>query len=197
MRKKEMTLKILRLKTKLATLVGGATLGLLLGCLAAPTTSLAEDKLQFALTPSSQQLADCMPDASLVATVKLTSDRRGFDIFEIKARNLPPQRHFTVFLIQQAGAPFGAAEYVGDLSTDKHGNGDNAFKLIVAEAFSSTIVSGVRTRADLNRIGVWFADPMDDDFCLGAGSPVTPFDGDNEAGVQAFNSADADPLPAP
>ncbi len=52
-------------------------------------------------------------------------------------------------------------------------------------------------RVDLNRVGVWFADPLDDDFCLGPNSPVTPFDGDNEAGVQAFNSANAEPLPAP
>jgi hypothetical protein len=35
------------------------------------------------------------------------------------------------------------------------------------------------------------------DFCLGKNSPVTPFDGDNEAGVQAFNSANTQPLPAP
>jgi hypothetical protein len=58
-------------------------------------------------------------------------------------------------------------------------------------------VNGSRVRVDLNRVGMWFADPKDDDFCLGANSPVTPFDGDNQAGVQAFNSADADPLPAP
>ena len=192
-----MSLKIMNLEKKLATLVGGAAVGLLLGCLAAPTASLAQDQLQFELTPSSQQLAECMPDASLVATLKPTTDRRGFDSFEIEARNLPPQRDFTVFLIQQAGAPFGAAEYIGDFHTDKHGNGDNQFRAIVAEAFSSTIVNGVRTRSDLNRIGVWFADPLDDDFCLGAGTPPTPFDGDNEAGVQAFNSANADPLPAP
>ena len=42
----------------------------------------------------------------------------------------------------------------------------------------------------------WFADPKDDEFCL-PGSGATPFDGDNEAGVQAFNSANAAPLPAP
>ena len=46
-------------------------------------------------------------------------------------------------------------------------------------------------------MGMWFADPADDDFCLGPNTPVTPFDGDNEAGVQAFNSANAQPLPAP
>jgi len=41
---------------------------------------------------------------------------------------------------------------------------------------------------------MWFADPMDDDFCLGPNSPETPFDGDNDAGVQAFISTNAAPL---
>jgi len=82
-------------------------------------------------------------------------------------------------------------------STNRHGNATNTFRLIVDEAFSSTLVNGQRTRVDLNQVGMWFADPADDDFCLGANSPVTPFDGDNEAGVQAFNSAHTQPLPAP
>ncbi len=159
--------------------------------------ALADEVVQLALTPSTPVLAACMPDATLDVKVKLTTDRTGFDRFEIRARHLPPDRDFTVFLLEKAGAPFGAAEYIGDFSTNKRGNGRNTFRLIVQEAFSSTIVDGVRTRVDLNRIGVWFADPEGDDFCLGAGSPVTPFDGDNQAGVQAFNSANADPLPAP
>ena len=56
-------------------------------------------------------------------------------------------------------------------------------------------MNGKRVRVDLNRLGAWFADPADDDFCLGKNSPVTPFDGDDEAGVQAFNSRNAAPLP--
>ena len=44
------------------------------------------------------------------------------------------------------------------------------------------------TRTDLNSIGFWFADPKDDDGCLGAASPVTGFDGDASAGVQMMNS---------
>jgi hypothetical protein len=61
----------------------------------------------------------------------------------------------------------------------------------------STLVNGSRQRVDLNRIGVWFADPLADDFCLGVNNAITPFDGDNAAGVQVFNSANAEPLPAP
>jgi len=172
-------------------------IGLLLGILAAPAAVRAADAVNLELAPSSQQLADCMPNASLKVNVRLTTDKVGFDALEIRARHLPPNRAFTVFLLEQAGSPFGAAEYIGDLSTDKHGNGHKTFHLIVQEAFSSTIVNSARVRAELNRVGVWFADPADDDFCLGPGGPVTPFDGDNEAGVQAFNSANADPLPDP
>jgi hypothetical protein len=149
------------------------------------------------LTPSSDQLARCMPDANVRITVKSTTDAVGSDAFTVRARHLPPSRDFTVFLLETAGAPFGAAEYIGDITTDANGRADNTFHLIVDEAFSSTIVNGERVRVDLNQVGMWFADPADDDFCLGQNSPVTPFDGDNEAGVQAFNSANTQPLPAP
>jgi hypothetical protein len=149
------------------------------------------------LTPSSAQLAQCMPNADVDVNVRLTTDRLGFDVFDITAQHIGPNRDYTVFLLEQAGAPFGAAEYIGDLSTNDDGYGQAEFHLIVQEAFASTLVNGSRVRVDLNRVGMWFADPKDDDFCLGPNSPVTPFDGDNEAGVQAFNAANAAPLPAP
>ena len=174
-------------------------MALLVGSFASPRLARAGgDSLQFELTPSSAKLAQCMPDASLVVTVTPNTDRKGSDTFQIRAKNLPPSRSFTVFLLEQAASPFGAAEYIGDVTTNPQGNGHSTFNLIVNEAFSSTIVSGTRVRADLNRIGVWFADPNDDDFCFGqGGGATTPFDGDGEAGVQAFNSANADPLPQP
>jgi hypothetical protein len=173
-------------------------IGLPLGGLAGCGSASADDDLMLELTPSSAQLAQCMPDATLNVRVKLTTDKAGFDRFEIRAHHLPPERQFTVFLLEQAGSPFGAAEYIGDFSTNKNGDGQNTFNLIVQEAFSSTIVDGHRVRVDLNEVGVWFADPADDDFCLGpGGGPTTPFDGDNQAGAQVFNSANTDPLPAP
>jgi hypothetical protein len=159
----------------------------------------AEPPVHLKLTPSTPQLAACMPHARLKVTVDQTVDQVGFDSFHIKARHLAPKRDYTVFLLEQAGAPFGAAEYIGDFSTNKRGNAQNTFKLIVSEAFSSTLVNGQRVRVDLNRVGVWFADPADDDFCPATPGTdkATPFDGDDEAGVQAFNSANAQPLPAP
>lgn len=141
------------------------------------------------------QLAQCMPHADVQVDVKLTTEKKGFDTFEITMRHVAPNRDYTVFLLEQAGFPFGAAEYIGEVSADAQGNGHAEYHLIVQEAFASTMVNGQRVRADLNHVGLWFADPKDDDFCLGPNSPVTQFDGDNEAGVLAFGAPDSLPLP--
>jgi hypothetical protein len=139
-----------------------------------------------------------MPKARVRIGVDETVDQVGFDSFTVDAKGLPPKTTFTVFLLEQPGAPFGAAEYIGDFTSDRKGRSHNTFKLIVSEAFSSTLVDGKRVRVDLNQVGAWFADPAGDDFCFGKGQgAVTPFDGDDEAGVQAFNSANTIPLPAP
>jgi hypothetical protein len=160
--------------------------------------SQAPSVTELHLTPSSAQLATCMPHAQVTVTDISTTEQLGFDVLKVRARALPPNRDFTVFLLETAGSPFGAAQYIGDITTDKHGNAKNQFHAIVDEAFASTIVNDKRVRVDLNQVGMWFADPADDDFCLGPGAGgITPFDGDNEAGVQAFNSANTQPLPAP
>jgi hypothetical protein len=159
------------------------------------------DEVAFRLAPSTPAIAACFPKLKAQVEVDLETDQKGRDDFEIEASGLPPKTDFTVFLLETPGTPFGAAEYIGDFTTDKHGRGENTFKLIVAEAFASTLVDGARVRAELNHVGFWFADPAGDDGCFGAGQgAVTPFDGDNEAGVQVMNSANAlpgAPLPPP
>jgi hypothetical protein len=141
------------------------------------------------LTPSSAQLAACFPKAKARVTVDLTTAAIGKDSFTVQASGLRPKTDFTVFLLEKAGAPFGAAEYIGDFSTDRWGNGTGRFTLIVEEAFAFN--NETKARTDLNAVGFWFADPKDDDQCLGANSPVTGFDGDGEAGVQMMNSGTA------
>src|SRR5262249_22101374 len=130
-------------------LTGVLGVGLLLGSLVTPATAEDIEPVHLGLTPSSGQLAQCMPDAKLDVTVRLTTEQRGFDRFDIRASNLPPDRDFTVFLLEQAQSPFGAAEYIGDFSTDENGEAHNTFRLIVQEAFSSTLVNGNRVRVDL------------------------------------------------
>ena len=149
------------------------------------SASAAAKTISLRLRPSSPQLAACFPHASRV-TVALTTDAVGKDKFHIIATGLKPNTDFTVFLIEKAGAPFGAVEYIGDFTTDRYGKAANTFRLIVEEAFAFN--NETQVRKELNSVGFWFADPKDDDGCLGAASPVTQFDGDASAGVQMMNS---------
>jgi hypothetical protein len=149
-------------------------------------STAAPNHVHVTLHPSSPALAACFPHAKANVDVALTTDRIGKDTLTIKAYGLKPRTDYTVFLLQKAGAPFGAAEYIGDFTTNRHGRATNGYNLIVEEAFAFNNQTGTRT--DLNSVGVWFADPKDDNGCLGNGSPVTGFDGDASAGVQMLNS---------
>jgi hypothetical protein len=154
----------------------------------ASRTSTPPAHAHLRLKPSSPALAACFPHAGAKVRVDLTTDKIGKDTFTIRAHGLKPRTDFTVFLLEKSGAPFGAAEYIGDFTTNRWGRASNAYKLIVEEAFAFNNETGTRT--DLNSVGVWFADEKDDDGCLGEGSPVTGFDGDARAGVQMLNSRD-------
>ena len=141
---------------------------------------------RLSLTTSNAALAACFPHARANVKVQLTTDKIGKDRFDIYASGLRPKTAFTVFLLEKPTPKFGAAEYIGDFTTDRHGRGHGRFTLIIEEAFAFNGDTGART--DLNSVGFWFADPKDDDQCLGPNSPVTPFDGDASAGVQMMNS---------
>lgn len=166
-----------------------------LAVLAAPahadggTTARTPDRHAYVnMQTSSPKLASCFPHARAKVTVDLTTAKRGFDTVRIDAHGLQPNTQFTTFFLQQAAAPFGAAEYYGDFNTNSHGDGWAQFHLIAEEAFAFNNIT--HQRIDLNSMGFWFADEKADDACLGANSPVTGFDGDGAAGVQMMNSAD-------
>jgi len=163
----------------------------------------SKDYINFKLAPSNDKLAECMPHVKVSISVALRTDATGRDIFTADISGGPKNTSFTIFLLERPDKGFGAAEYIGDLNTNKYGKGHVELRLIVEEAFSSTLVNEgtdheKRVRKELNHVGMWFADPKDDDFCFGPnGGAVTPFDGDDEAGVQAFNSAKLKAAPLP
>jgi hypothetical protein len=147
----------------------------------------------FTLTPPAA-LANCLPDATARVTVFSKEDVIGVDTFDLVAQGLPPNTEFTVFLCEQPNPPFGAAQYIGDFTTNRSGKGFLRVDTIVNEAFASTLVGNQRVRKELNHVVIWFADPEDDDFCFGAGGGVTtPFDGDGVAGATVLSSANALP----
>lgn len=150
------------------------------------TLKAPKDTVSLKMQASSDDLAYCFPHAKAKVKVDLTTDAIGKDKFTIDASGLKPTTDFTIFLIEKAGAPFGAVEYIGDMTTDQYGSAHNTLNLIVEEAFAFN--NETQVRAELNSVGFWFADPQDDNGCLGGGSPVTQFDGDAEAGVQMMNT---------
>jgi hypothetical protein len=92
-------------------------------------------------------------------------------------------------LTELPDAPFGAVEYIGEFTTNAEGRGSLRVDSVIEDAFSSTVVNGARVRKDLNHVVMWFADASADDFCFAPQTgPVTPFDGDGEAGGSALSS---------
>jgi hypothetical protein len=155
-------------------------------------TTHAQDRrepFKFNLVTPSATIAACVPNAKATVTVLPGEETRGVDTFDLKVDGLVPNTAFTVFLTELPDLPFGASEYIGEFTTNAAGKGSLRVDSIINEAFASTIVSGVRTRAELNHVVIWFADPAADDVCFGpGGGPVTPFDGDNEAGATILSS---------
>jgi hypothetical protein len=149
-----------------------------------------EDTLQFNLAPAADNIAACYPEAAAAVTVALTADQAGTDSFRLSARGLRPHTTFAVFLTEQPVPPFGAVEYIGDLITNGKGKATLVVNAIIGEAFSSQLgADGQRVRKELNHVVFWFADPTDADGCFAPGkAPVTPFDGDGQAGPAAMSS---------
>ena len=129
----------------------------------------------------------CFPNASAKVTVFPKEEERGVDTLDLKAEGLPPNTSFTVFLTELAEIPFGASEYIAEFTTNAAGKGSVRVDAVIQEAFAFDGIT--RVRKELNHVVVWFADPQDDDVCFGAGGgPITPFDGDKQAGATVLSS---------
>ena len=146
------------------------------------------EPFRFSLVPASTTIESCLPNATAAVTVLPKEDSRGVDTLDLKAEGLPPHTEFSVFLTESA-VSVGAAQYIGDFTTNAEGRGSMRVDTIVDDAFSSTVVNGARVRSELNHIVMWFSDPDADNFCFApATGPITPFDGDNQAGAAALSS---------
>jgi hypothetical protein len=142
------------------------------------------EPFRFSLVATS---ATCFPNASATVTVLPKEEVRGVDTLDVKAKGLPPNTSFTVFLTELAEFPFGASEYIAELTTTAAGRGSVRVDAVIEEAFAFD--GNTRVRKDLNHVVVWFADPKDDDVCFGpGGGPTTPFDGDGQAGATVLSS---------
>jgi hypothetical protein len=149
--------------------------------------------------------ANCLPYARGIVRVTPGSLN---DLMEVAVAGLPPQTDFDLFVTQLPNAPFGVAWYQSDLHTDDEGHGYVQVRGIFdVETFSLspggpsggeeptqnlagpavTDTNAVFRPTHQYHLGLWFNSP-DDAAKAGCPAAVTPFNGEQHAGVQALST---------
>jgi len=155
-------------------------------------TRAAASSFSFALKPSSAAISACLPKAG--GHVTITPGALN-DTMTVSLHGMPPGAGFDLFVIQQPTAPFGVSWYQSDIQANSNGAGSATVKGIFdAETFSVS-PGGTTTFAPTHQyhLGVWFNDP-NVPFNLGCepgatAAIVTPFNGEQNAGIQVVNTA--------
>jgi len=165
---------------------------------AAPVNSVAAaagsgsgSAVSFGLIPS-PGIKSCLPHAQGNVTIVPGSLN---DLMAVSIHGMPANSDFDLFVIQQPNKPFGVSWYQTDIHADSHGNGFVTVRGVFDVETFSVSPGGTTTFAPTHQyhLGLWFNDP-NLPFQLGcepgATSPVvTPFNGEQHAGIQVLNTA--------
>ena len=172
-----------------------AAMGLTAAFAAIPGASAAPhvaDSFSFSLVPSSAAISACLPNAGGHATITAGNLN---DTMKVTLTGMPPNTGFDLFVIQQPTAPFGVSWYQTDIHAGSTGSGSATVKGVFDKETFSVSPGGTTTFAPTHQyhLGVWFNDP-NVPFSLGcepgATTPVvTPFNGEQNAGIQVVNTA--------
>ena len=186
---------------KLAALATTGAVAVAISVTVATSATATSSTLTFALQPSSAAISACLPHASGHVTIT-TGDHN--DTMKVTVSGMPANKGFDLFVIQTPAAPFGVSWYQSDIQANDNGFGSATVRGIFdAETFSVS-PGGTTTFAPTHQyhLGLWFNNPAVP-FNLGcepgATAPiVTPFNGNQHAGIQVLNTAqfpvDAGPL---
>src|SRR6266702_8952563 len=168
-----------------------AALGLAMASSAGATASRS-DSFSFRLTPAAG-ISACLSHAR--GEVTITPGRLN-DKMRVSVHGLPARTEFDLFVIQTPNKPFGVSWYQSDLNTGRHGNGTATVRGIFDRETFSVSPGGTTTFAPTHQyhLGLWFNNP-NTPFRLGCepGAPtavVTPFNGEQHAGIQVLNTAE-------
>jgi hypothetical protein len=171
-----------------------AASGALVISLAAARSAVASNSapaLGFHFTMIRTPGVTCLPNARGSVTIVRGAQN---DTMTISVRGLPPHTGFDLFVIQLPNKPFGVSWYQSDLQTGRRGRGTVVVKGIFnRETF--TLVPGATTPTAVHQfhLGLWFNNPAKP-FNLGcehgqAVPIVTPFNGEQHAGIQILNTS--------
>jgi hypothetical protein len=183
----------------LGTAAAGTALAMSLGLTAAsasPVSSAAapanSHSFTFALVPS-PGIKACLPHLGGFATITPGSQN---DLMQVTVFGAPRNADFDLFVIQQPLKPFGVSWYQTDVNANSHGVGQASVRGIFDRETFSVSLGGTTTFAPTHQyhLGLWFNDP-NLPFALGCEpgakvAAVTPFNGEQHAGIQALNTAE-------
>jgi hypothetical protein len=163
---------------------------------AAPVTASAKTSpsgsFTFALVPS-PGIKACLPHAGGSVTITPGSEN---DTMQVTISGMPRDAGFDLFVIQQPLKPFGVSWYQTDVNANSQGIGEATVRGVFDVETFSVSPGGTTTFAPTHQyhLGLWFNDPSVP-FNLGcepgATAPiVTPFNGEQHAGIQALNTSE-------
>ena len=172
-----------------ATIIGGVTAYGLTSASAAPQYGSGTFTFKLVASPG---IAKCLPKARGQAWITPNSLN---DVMKVTLWGMPAGSDFDLFVIQYPGKPFGVAWYQSDVNVGKNGSGSATVQGIFdKETFSVSTGGTVKFKPTHQfHLGVWFNNP-NLPFKLGcepgAKTPtVTPFNGEQHAGIQVVNTA--------
>jgi hypothetical protein len=187
-----------------------AVLSLLVVALAAATAFAVDSTTTFNMVRSQTAVAnDCLKGAKANVNVRTTPTDQ--QIMDVTVNHAPKNTEFELFVTQQPNSPFGVSWYQSDFETNNQGQGEVRARGIFSEelfAFAPGVVKAPQVDnkdAEKNpafdpvhtfHLGLWFGSPEEAE---DAGCPdtVTAFDGDHEAGIQAFSTRNFPNLKGP
>jgi hypothetical protein len=154
----------------------------------------------FKLVPSAG-ISSCLPHARGTVAI-FTHDEN--DTMVVHVAGLPKNSEFDLFVIQLPDKPFGVSWYQSDINVGANGSGTATVRGIFDKETFSVSPGGTVTFKPTHQfhLGVWFNNPSLP-FRLGcepgqAAPVVTPFNGEQHAGIQVVNTgnfpANAGPL---
>jgi hypothetical protein len=186
---------------KLAALATTGAVAVAISVMVATSATATSSTFTFALQPSSAAISTCLPNAKGSVTITTGSLN---DSMKVTISGMPHNTGFDLFVIQQPTAPFGVSWYQTDIHAGSTGTGTATVRGVFDSETFSVSPGGTTTFAATHQyhLGLWFNSPKVP-FNLGcepgATSPiVTPFNGNQNAGIQVLNTAqfpvDAGPL---
>ena len=200
-------------KLKRGTMVG-AVMALMLSLMAVLGTSVQQadagsKTLKFNMLPSSAAIKACLPNAS--AEVKVTGTKNN-QLMTLEVYGLAPNTDYDFFITQVPHAKFGLAWYQSDLHTNRKGEGEATVRGIFSEETFTVSPATLTTKGregndqtgatfgavNMYHLGLWFNDPQVpfDLNCEPHGPNdkpvVTPFNGEQHAGIQVLNTSNFD-----